>query len=218
MNPDEKKILEEQIKSKLLRHSQPREKILEVFVKANKHLTVQELYFLVKKKYPDIGLATVYRALKLICETGLCREVRFEDGIARFVIPENYGYVELIQEGKELAHHMQKRHDILLKFLTEILKINSRIAESDACKMEHSVSPQTLQKITKFIEFAETCPDNDRPYWLESFDYYFKTGKQRKRKIRQIRQKVKIQKNFSIKKLDMSNIVKSTKQMKGGLK
>jgi len=110
-----------------------------------------------------------------------------------FVIHEKYGYVELTQEGKKLAHHVQRRHDMLLKFLTKILKVNSKIAESDACKMEHSVSPQTLQKITKFIEFVETCPDNDRPDWLKSFDYYFKTGKRRKCKIRQIKQKVKIQ-------------------------
>jgi len=95
MNPDEKKILEEQVKRKSLRHSQPREKILEMFVNANKHLTVQELYFLVKKKYPDTGLATVYRTLKLICEAGLCREVRFEDGIARY---------EFVHEGNHHDH------------------------------------------------------------------------------------------------------------------
>ena len=106
---------------------------------------------------------------------------------------ERYGYVELTQEGEELAHQVQKRHDMLLKFLTEILKINPEIAESDACKMEHSVSPQTLKKITKFIEFVETCPDHDRPDWLKSFDYYFKIGKRRKCRIRQIKQKAKAQ-------------------------
>jgi DtxR family transcriptional regulator, Mn-dependent transcriptional regulator len=107
------------------------------------------------------------------------------------VAHERYGYVELTQEGKKLASCVQKRHDTLLKFLTEILKIDPEIAESDACKMEHSASPQTLQKITKFIEFVETCPDQDRPDWLKSFDHYFKTGKRIRCKIRQVKQKIK---------------------------
>ncbi len=71
------------------------------------------------------------------------------------VAHQRYGYVELTSKGKELARQVQKRHDMLLKFLTEVLKINPEIAESDACKMEHSVSTQTLYKITKFIEFVE---------------------------------------------------------------
>jgi len=109
------------------------------------------------------------------------------------VIHERYGYVDLTQDGEKLAQSVQMRHDMLVNFLTEILKIDSNIATEDACKIEHSISPQTFQKLTKFIEFVETCPEHTRPDWLKSFDYYFKTGKRRKCKIRQIKQKVKTQ-------------------------
>jgi len=105
-----------------------------------------------------------------------------------FVVHERYGYVELTKEGEVLAQHVQRRHDILIKFLTDILSIDSNIAGEDACKMEHTLSPRTFQKLTKFIEFVETCPDGQRPDWLKSFDYYFKTGKRRKCKIRKIKQ------------------------------
>ena len=80
---------------------------------------------------------------------------------------------------------------MLLEFLTKILNIAPKIAAEDACKMEHSISPQTFQKLTKFIKFVETCPDGDRPDWLKNFDHYFKTGKRIKCKIRQSKQSLK---------------------------
>ncbi len=105
-----------------------------------------------------------------------------------FVSHERYGYVELTKDGGELAQRIQRRHNLLVKFLTSILSIDPKIASEDACKMEHILSPQTFQKLTKFIEFVETCPDGERPDWLQSFDYYFKTGKRRQCKIRKIKQ------------------------------
>ncbi|MCK4463752.1 MAG: metal-dependent transcriptional regulator [Candidatus Omnitrophica bacterium] len=107
-----------------------------------------------------------------------------------FVIHERYGYVELTPEGEKLARDIQKKHQMLLKFLTEILNIDFKIAQVDACKMEHTISPQTFKKLTKFIEFIETSPVSGRPAWLKGFDYYFKTGKRLRCKVRQIKQKM----------------------------
>ena len=101
-------------------------------------------------------------------------ETLSNDGL---VIHERYGYVDLTQKGKKEAKNIQKRHEILLKFLRDILKIAPSVASEDACKMEHSISQQTLMRLTKFIEFVENCPESDRSDWLKSFDYYFKTGK-----------------------------------------
>lgn len=109
-----------------------------------------------------------------------------------FVVHERYGYVELTPKGESLACDVQRRHDTLLKFLTEILKIDPKIAREDACKMEHTLSPQTFKKLTKFIEFVETCPGQDRPDWLKSFDHYFKTGRRPRCKIKQIKQELKL--------------------------
>lgn len=103
------------------------------------------------------------------------------------VAHERYGHVELTSEGKKVAKEVQARHDVLTKFLGEVLKIDSRVAAEDACKMEHSLSPQTFKKLTKFIEFIEACPDGDRPDWLKSFDYYYKSGRRRPCKIRKLK-------------------------------
>ena len=107
------------------------------------------------------------------------------------VVHERYGYVDLTPAGKDVARKIQKRHDTLIKFLTEILNIKLEIAEEDACRMEHTISSETFEKLTKFIEFVETCPDGKRPEWLKTFDYYFRTGRRRICKVRQSQQKGK---------------------------
>jgi len=53
-------------------------------------VTVDELHMRARKKNPRIGLATVYRAMKIICNAGLAREVYFGDGVRRF--EHEYGH------------------------------------------------------------------------------------------------------------------------------
>ena len=80
----EEKIFEDYLATKNLKHSEQRKEILHVFLNIDKHLTANELYRIVQKKYPTVGYATIYRTLKLLCECGLCRELRFEDGTTRY--------------------------------------------------------------------------------------------------------------------------------------
>lgn len=53
-------------------------------------MTVEELHKIVKRKNPSIGIATIYRALKMFCECGLCRELRLGDGMIRY--EHKYGH------------------------------------------------------------------------------------------------------------------------------
>ncbi len=76
--------LSEYLASKGLKSTAQRDKILNVFVAAGQHLSAEELFLRVKKRYAGIGYATVYRALKLFAEAGLAKEQRFEDGFTRY--------------------------------------------------------------------------------------------------------------------------------------
>lgn len=81
---DEKQIFEKYIQGKSLKHSEQRLYVLEVFLGTEKHVSADELYRIVKKKNPKIGQATVYRTLKLICESGIAREVKFDGKLTRY--------------------------------------------------------------------------------------------------------------------------------------
>lgn len=96
---------------------------------------------------------------------------------AGFVIHERYGYADLTPEGEALAKDVMARHEALVKFFTVILGIDPKGAEVDACRMEHSMSREGFERLTKFMDFIESCPQNEKPEWLKNFEHYKKTGK-----------------------------------------
>lgn len=62
----------------------PRQAILDVLSKAEKHLSAEDVFLEVHKRYPDIGLTTVYRTLNLLIRIGLVLKFDFGDGRARY--------------------------------------------------------------------------------------------------------------------------------------
>ena len=70
------------------------------------------------------------------------------------IIHEKYEYVELTKDGAGIAREINLQHQIIFNFLTNILKIDSKTADQDACKMEHAVSPLTLKRLVDFMEFT----------------------------------------------------------------
>jgi DtxR family Mn-dependent transcriptional regulator len=93
----------------------------------------------------------------------------------QLVHQEPYGYIELTQKGILTAKKIYEKHKTLFKFLHELLGIDSTVAERDACRIEHHIHPETLDRILKFIAFVEGCPEGE-PLWLSSFHYYAKHG------------------------------------------
>ena len=69
-------ILKEHLAKHGLKLTRQRENILATFLKME-HVTAEQMYRILAKKDPHLGLATVYRTLKLLCETGLAQEQHF---------------------------------------------------------------------------------------------------------------------------------------------
>ncbi len=78
------------LRTKNLKLTNQREEISNIFIRTQKHLTTEDLYNIIKKKDPNIGLATVFRTLKLMCEAGIAREVDFGDKRIRY--EHKYGH------------------------------------------------------------------------------------------------------------------------------
>lgn len=83
-------IFNQFIESKGLRHTPQRGKVLDIFLTTERHVSVDELYKLVRKKDRRIGYTTVYRTMKLLSESGLCGEIDFGDGVLRY--EHKYGH------------------------------------------------------------------------------------------------------------------------------
>lgn len=48
------------------------------------HLSAEEIFFFVRKKSPEIGLATVYRTLEILTDLKIVDKVSFNDGVSRY--------------------------------------------------------------------------------------------------------------------------------------
>jgi DtxR family Mn-dependent transcriptional regulator len=110
-----------------------------------------------------VKMPSVTAALKKLSEDGLVEH-------------ERYGYVKLTHKGDKAAIEIFHRHEVLRHFLTDVLSIDPDIAREDACRMEHSISPATLERLAKFVEFAEACPE-DSPPWLTNYRRYVEHGR-----------------------------------------
>lgn len=75
---------EQYVNEKGLRRTSQRSEIAKMFLATERHVSVQELYDLVRRKHRGIGYATVARTVKLMAEAGICRQVDFGDGVQRF--------------------------------------------------------------------------------------------------------------------------------------
>ncbi len=92
-----------------------------------------------------VQMPTVTGALKHLAEHSL-------------VNYEPYQFVTLTPEGAAIAESMVRRHDVLRKFITEVLALPDEIADRDACGMEHALSDETLGRLIEFLRFIEECP------------------------------------------------------------
>ncbi len=86
----------------------------------------------------DVKNSSVNIALNVLADKGL-------------VIHEKYGYVDLTEAGQKIADDIQHKEDVLVRFFTEILGVDNEIALKDACRMEHTISDETLAKLIFYI-------------------------------------------------------------------
>ncbi len=66
------------------KRSRSRSRIIEVFFRSGRHVTVEDLTRKVREVRPDIGAATVYRTLKLLTRLGYAKELDFGEGAKRY--------------------------------------------------------------------------------------------------------------------------------------
>lgn len=86
----ERSILKNFIKTKGLRQSGQRDRVVETFLALKGHASAEDLLGQVRKKDKKVGLTTVYRTLKLLTECGLATERKFNRQVSTFE-PARFG-------------------------------------------------------------------------------------------------------------------------------
>jgi DtxR family Mn-dependent transcriptional regulator len=73
----------------------------------------------------------------------------------KLVTQEPYGDVELTAKGRRIATVILNRHNKIREFLM-LLGVSKRIADKDACQMEHIISAETFDCIREFLRKAKS--------------------------------------------------------------
>ena len=80
-----------------------------------------------------------------------------------------YDVITLTDKGEKTALDVIRRHEVMKTFIVDILCLdNNEAAEKAACQMEHSVPPEVLERIIRFVEFTQICPRSGTE-WLSGF-------------------------------------------------
>jgi DtxR family Mn-dependent transcriptional regulator len=84
---------------------------------------------------------------------------------------EPYGYVTLTETGSAVASKVLRRHEALRDFFINVLSIEREEADEAACRMEHGISKNIVNRLLDFAEFVETCPRAGAK-WVHGFGYH----------------------------------------------
>ena len=76
------------LREKRLNTTQQREAIVDAFLRTSGHVALEDLLSSARRKHPGVGLATVYRTVKLLEEAGIAAARHFGPGQTLYEIAE----------------------------------------------------------------------------------------------------------------------------------
>jgi len=68
-----------------------------------------------------------------------------------FISQEPYGDISFTDKGRSKATRIHEIHHVITDFLVKSLGIGLSVAEADACRMEHVISPETVKAMKAYL-------------------------------------------------------------------
>jgi len=100
----------------------------------------------------DVKMSSVSSALKSLGSRG-------------FIQYDPHQFITLTEKGIQKAKEIVRKHEVLKRFLVKVLKIEESAAEDNACRIEHHLAPEVIDKLVNFVEFVQLCPI-DQTRWM----------------------------------------------------
>ncbi|MDI6618641.1 MAG: Fur family transcriptional regulator [Clostridiales bacterium] len=136
--------LKKTLKDKGYKLTPQRRAVLEIIIEnEGKHLSTEDIYELVKKDCPEIGLATVYRTLQLLEEMNMIFKLNLDDGKNRY---------ELSHASEDHHHH----HLICLK-CGSVTEVEGDLLDALEKKVNEKYNFKVTNHILKFFGYCSKC-------------------------------------------------------------
>ena len=86
----------------------------------------------------DYSKPSVSRAMGILRESG-------------YITMDQNGLIHFTEKGLRRAEGVYERHRIIGKFLKMSLGLDPAVADTDACRIEHILSPETFERIKLYV-------------------------------------------------------------------
>jgi Fur family ferric uptake transcriptional regulator len=121
--------------------------ILEVLNnRPDKHMTAEEIYDYVKKKYPEIGIATVYRTIQVLSELNLIDRLNLDDGYVRYEIHK-----------KDREHSCHHHHHLICLECGSIYAFQDDLLEELEKRIEDTMGFEVVDHEVKLYGRCKKC-------------------------------------------------------------
>ncbi|MCK5131285.1 MAG: metal-dependent transcriptional regulator [Candidatus Sabulitectum sp.] len=92
----------------------------------------------------NVAASSVTSALKNLVKNGLVNHAP-------------YDLVTLTPEGDRLASVIARKHTVFKEFFVSVLGVNVKTADECACRMEHIIPDDVLERLVEYLSFAKAC-------------------------------------------------------------
>ena len=112
----------------------------------------------------SVHKSTVSTSLKSLSEKGLVNYSPYE-------------ITTLTPQGREIAEDVVRRHEIIRDFFVQVLALDRDVADANACRAEHILDAEVLERLAGFARFVGDCPSARRRCLKKFHTYYDRQSK-----------------------------------------
>ncbi len=114
------------------------------------HLTAEEIYDRVREKFPDLGLATVYRTIQLLLDLKIIDRINLDDGCARYGMGR--------KDAKTKHHH----HHLICLSCSKVFSFDGDLLETLEEFIQETDGFQVVDHEVKLYGYCKECQQKMR--------------------------------------------------------
>lgn len=113
-----------------------------------------EAIFIIESEKRPVTVSDIAQVIGM--NEGKCREIVDQLVTEGKVELDSDNEIRFTERGKLIAEKVVQKHRTLECFFTEMLGMDADVASREACKLEHEVSDETIERLSSYIEVP--CP------------------------------------------------------------
>lgn len=140
-------LLKERLKEKGLKVTHQRMLVLLTLSEhTEQHLTAEDLYGMICRQYPDIGIATVYRTLQLLLDMKMVDRINLDDGRTRYEIGRLFE-----------AQNRHNHHHLICRTCNKVIPFGDDLLDDVEKQIEKQTGFRVCDHELKFYGECREC-------------------------------------------------------------